>query len=219
MADEESQWKDVWNLYDTERSGKVSKEAFLDCVRICTRRYPMSVLAEKTKSLGTTVSYEAFFDFMCEPYSGPTPEDLDHALKAFDGKESGELTIAQITTLLTTMGDKLDLGAIKPVLDAMPQNAGKVRIAELVKFLTPPVPTAKPDIDELLRELIREEAAKMNFSEGEPEISQEVNDEFERRKRDAADGADGSRAAAAKAPGLLGDEMESVGDSSDDHDE
>ena len=171
MGDEESQWKDVWNLYDTDRSGKIKKEEFLDCVRVCTRRYPFSVLQEKTKDLGATVSYEAFFDFMMEPYTGPQAEDLTNALKAFDGKETGELSVTQIQTLLTSMGDKLNLADIKPILDIMPQNAGKVKISDLVTFLTPPVPTAKPDVDELLKELVREEAAKMNFSEGEPEIS------------------------------------------------
>lgn len=188
--DEESQWKDVWNLYDTDRSGKIKKDEFLDCVRVCTRRYPLSVLEAKTKDLGATVSYETFFDFMMQPYTGPNAQDLENALKAFDGKEVGELTVTQIQTLLTTMGDKLNLNDVKPILDVMPQNAGKVRISDLVTFLTPPVPTAKPDVDELLKELVREEAAKMNFSEGEPEISSEVNDEFDRRAAARARGSD-----------------------------
>lgn len=190
MGDEESQWKDVWNLYDIDRSGKIKKEEFLDCVRVCTRRYPMSKLQEKCKDYGDAVSYETFFDFMMQPYDGPGPEDLEIALKAFDGKESGELTITQIQTLLTTMGDKLDINSVKPILDAMPQNAGKVKISELVTFLTPPVPTAKPDVDELLKDLVREEAAKMNFAEGEPEISDEVNEEFDRRKAQEAEDAE-----------------------------
>jgi Ca2+-binding EF-hand superfamily protein len=211
MGDEESRWKDVWNLYDTERTGKVKKEDFLDCVRVCTRRYPLSVLTEKTKALGATVSYEAFFDFMMEPYTGPNAEDLDRALKAFDGKETGELTVMQIQTLLTTMGDKLNLNDVKPILDVLPQVAGKVKIAELVKFLTPPVPTAKPDVDELLRELVREEAAKMNFAEGEPEISSEIDAEFDAR---AARSQKSGRSK--DSDGLGGIELESEGDSDDD---
>jgi hypothetical protein len=107
---------------------------------------------------------------------------MDLVAKISNGKESGELTVTQIQTLLTTMGDKLDINSVKPILDAMPQNAGKVKISDLVTFLTPPVPTAKPDVDELLKDLVREEAQKMNFAEGEPEISDEVNEEFARRK-------------------------------------
>jgi hypothetical protein len=103
---------------------------------------------------------------MSEPYTGPTAGDLENALRAFDGKESGALSITTIQTLLTTMGDKLALADIKPVLDALPHTNGQVDINELVQFLTPPIPTAKPDVDELLRELIREEAKKMNFSSG-----------------------------------------------------
>jgi Ca2+-binding EF-hand superfamily protein len=77
MGDEESQWKDVWNLYDTDRTGKVKKEEFMDCVRVCTRRYPLSVLQEKCKDYGDTISYETFFDFMMRPYDGPGREDLE----------------------------------------------------------------------------------------------------------------------------------------------
>lgn len=221
MGDEESQWKDVWNLYDTDRSGKIKKEEFLDCVRVCTRRYPQSVLDEKTKNLGATVSYEAFFDFMMEPYTGPQAIDLTNALKAFDGKESGDLTVTQLQTLLTSMGDKLSLADIKPILDIMPQSGGKVKISDLVVFLTPPVPTAKPDVDELLKELVREEAAKMNFAEGEPEISDEVNEEFERRAAaDAKNEALGAKAMAhQRSADSLDDADEVMTEGSSDYDD
>lgn len=212
MGDEEAKWKDVWNLYDTERTGKIKKEDFLDCVRVCTRRYPMSVLQQKTKDMGAAVSYESFFDFMMEPYTGPNQQDLLNALKAFDGKEVGELTVAQISMLLTQMGDKLNPADVKPIMDLMPQNGGKVKISDLVQFLTPPVPTAKPDIDELLRELVREEAAKMNFADGEPEISDEINEEFDRRKAEAAAKASDEDDDPMK---FDGDDMQSEGSSDD----
>ena len=218
MGDEESQWKDVWNLYDTERTGKVKKADFLDCVRVCTRRYPISALQEKTKAIADSVSYETFFDFMMEPYTGPTAADLLMSLKAFDGKETGELTVAQLQSLLTTMGDKLDLSLVKPILDLMPQNAGKVKISELVPFLTPPIPTAKPDVDELLRELVREEALKMNFAEGEPEISSEVNEEFDQRNAAASNSGKSQKSASSRSS-KNGDQptgLDSAGDSDGD---
>jgi Ca2+-binding EF-hand superfamily protein len=161
MEDEsENKWKEVWKLYDLDKDDKVTREEFYAAVRVCGRRYTQEQMTEKTKNFGNTISYDTFFGFMCDPYTGPTPDDLKNALRAFDGKDSGELTIAQLQALLTTMGDKLPLETVKPLLDSVPQHNGRVAIAALSEFLTPPIPNANPNVPELMRELMREETAK-----------------------------------------------------------
>jgi Ca2+-binding EF-hand superfamily protein len=161
MEDEsENKWKEVWKLYDLDKDDKVTREEFYAAVRVCGRRYTQEQMTEKTKNFGNTISYDTFFGFMCDPYTGPTPDDLKNALRAFDGKDSGELTIAQLQALLTTMGDKLPLETVKPLLDSVPQHNGRVAIAALAEFLTPPIPNANPNVPELMRELMREETAK-----------------------------------------------------------
>jgi Ca2+-binding EF-hand superfamily protein len=167
-VDDEAQWKDVWKLYDLDKDDKVTRADFLSAVRVCGRRYTNDQMNDKTKNFGDIISYDTFFGFMCDPYTGPTPDDLRNALRAFDGKDCGELTVAQIQSMLTTMGDKLTLDEVKPVLDAMPAQNEKISIDALVTFLTPPVPNSNPNVPELMRELMREEAAKAGLPLYEP---------------------------------------------------
>jgi Ca2+-binding EF-hand superfamily protein len=161
MEDEnEQKWKEVWKLYDLDKDDKLSRADFYAAVRVCGRRYTNDQLADKTKSFGEVISYDTFFGFMCDPYTGPTPDDLRNALRAFDGKDCGEITTAQLSSMLTTMGDKMTPEQIKPIMDAVPANQGKVGIPELVDFLTPPIPNANPNVPELMKELMREELNK-----------------------------------------------------------
>lgn len=163
MDDQEAKWKEVWNLYDLDKDGKVTRAEFMAAVRVCGRRYTADQMADKTKNFGEQISYDTFFGFMCDPYTGPSEEDLRNALRAFDGKDCGELTVSQIQSMLTTMGTKIPLEDVKPLLESMPQNAGKVQIDQLVTFLTPGIPSANPNVPELMKELMREETAKVGM--------------------------------------------------------
>lgn len=160
----EKQWKEVWELFDLDKDGKVNKADFAAAVRVCGRRYTNEQMADKMKNFGDSISYDTYFGFLCDPYTGPTIKDLKNALRAFDGKDSGELTTVQIQSLLTTMGDKIPLETVRPVLDAMPQTHGKVPLDELAEFLTPPIPSTTPNVPELMKELMREEAAKAGLA-------------------------------------------------------
>ena len=160
---EEQQWKEVWNLYDLDNDSKITKAEFLSAVRVCGRRYTAEQMADKTKTFGDTVSYDTYFGFLCDPYSGPTPADLTNALRAFDGADSGALTSAQIQSLLTSMGDKMTNAEVKPLLEALPLTNGKIDIERLATFLTPPVPSTKPNIPELMREIMAEESSAANL--------------------------------------------------------
>ena len=160
----EHKWKEVWKLYDLDKDDKLSRSDFYACVRVCGRRYPQEQMNDKTKNFGDLISYDTFFGFMCDPYTGPSPDDLKNALRAFDGKDCGEMTTAQLQSLLTTMGDKLSLDTVKPLMDAVPNTNGKIRIDQLVEFLTPPIPTANPNVPELMKELMREETQKAGLA-------------------------------------------------------
>lgn len=176
VEDSEAQWKEVFGLYDLDKDGKLSKAEFMAAVRVLGRRHTIDQMNDKVKNFGELISYDTFFGFMCDPYTGPTKDDLKNALRAFDGKDSGELTLPQLQSLLTTMGDKLPLAEIQPVLDAVPNVQGRVRIADLVEFLTPPVPSSKPNVPELMKELMREECAKAGLAMDQNRPAQNNNE-------------------------------------------
>jgi Ca2+-binding EF-hand superfamily protein len=162
-ASEEQQWKEVWNLYDLDHDSKITKSEFLSAVRVCGRRYTAEQMADKTKAFGDVVSYDTYFGFLCDPYSGPKPDDLKNALRAFDGNDCGSLTPAQVQSLLTSMGDKMTNAEVKPLIDALPVTNGRCDIDRLCALLTPPVPSTKPNIPELMKELMREESEKADL--------------------------------------------------------
>lgn len=192
MDDHEKKWKDVFNLYDLDKDGKIDKSDFIAAVRVCGHRYTMEQMTEKMKNFGEQVSYDTFFGFLSDPYTGPTAEDLKNALRAFDGKDCGELSVAQIQSLLTTMGDKLPMSEAQPLLDAMPNNAGKVSIAQLVEFLNPPIPSTNPNVPELMKELMKEEAGKAGLALYEmpaPKVVAEVQQESKPRNDLEIEGA------------------------------
>ena len=158
---DEAQWKSVWQLYDEEKKGVIAKQDFASALRVLGRRYTLDQMAKVTQRLSDQVDYETFIGILGDPYDGPTPDDLLHALRAFDGKDSGDLTMTQIESILTTMGDKLTVDEAKGILETLPNDKGKVKITTLVQHMTPPIPSAKPNIPELLKELMREEWAKI----------------------------------------------------------
>ena len=172
-VEDEKKWKEVWNLYDLDKDGKVDKSDFVAAVRVCGHRYTAEQMADKMKNYGDQVSYDTFYGFLCDPYTGPTAADLRNALRAFDGKDCGELSAAQIQSLLTTMGDKLSAAEAQPLLDSLPHTGGRVNIEQLVEFLTPPIPSANPDVPALMKELMKEEAAKAGLALYQPSATTE----------------------------------------------
>jgi Ca2+-binding EF-hand superfamily protein len=158
---DEAQWKSVWQLYDEEKKGTVSKQNFASALRVLGHRYTLEQMNKITSKLLDQIDYETYIGVLGDPYDGPTTDDLLHALRAFDGKDSGELTVSQIESILTTMGDKIPAEDAKAILEMLPNDKGKVKIPQLVHFLTPPIPSAKPNIPELLKDLMREEWAKI----------------------------------------------------------
>jgi Ca2+-binding EF-hand superfamily protein len=160
----EAQWKDVFNIYDTDKDGKISKADFISAVRVLGRRYTKTQMDDKMKAFGDPIHWDHFYGFMCDPYTGPTPDDLTNALKAFDGKDSGELTVAQLSSLLTTMGDRMKHEDVAALLENMQQSQGRATIADIREHFTPPVPSTTPDIAALMKEVMREEVRKANMA-------------------------------------------------------
>ncbi|KAJ9448605.1 Calmodulin [Diplonema papillatum] len=150
----EAEWKETWYLFDEKRSGQVSKSDFIHIVRSLGRKYTEVEIQEKTSHLGDVVKLEEFVKFMSEPYEGPTEQDLLTALQAFDGNETGYLKHSEIVSLLTTLGEKMSEAEVKQLMaEVKTDDQGRVSIAEFAKYLTEPVPTMTPNIEELQKQL------------------------------------------------------------------
>lgn len=152
MANKE--WIDTWNLFDEKKTGTVSKTDFKHIVRSLGRKYTEAEFNDLIKDLGEPITQERFLEFMKKPYSGPTEEDLRTALQAFDSTDSGLLKLSELTTLLTSLGEKMPEGDVKQLLAEVKVDAdGRVSIEDFAKFLCTPVPSMTPDIAELQKQL------------------------------------------------------------------
>lgn len=148
------EWTDTWNLFDERKTGAVSRVDFKHIVRSLGRKYTEAEFADHMKDMGDPVRFESFIEFMKKPYSGPTEEDLRTALQAFDGTDSGLLKISELTTLLTTLGEKMPEAEVKQLLaEVKTDGEGRVSIEEFAKFLCTPVPSMTPNIAELQKQL------------------------------------------------------------------
>ena len=153
------EWTDTWNLFDEKKSGSVSAVDFKHIVRSLGRKYTEAEFSDLMKDMGSTISLDAFVDFMKKPYTGPTEEDLRTALQAFDGTgtDSGYLKLQELTTLLTQLGEKMPEAEVRQLLSEVKTDAdGRVSIEDFVKFLCTPVPSITPNIAELQKQLAAE---------------------------------------------------------------
>lgn len=150
----QKEWTDTWNLFDEKKTGAVSRTDFKHIVRSLGRKYTEAEFADYMKDMDDPVRYEAFVEFMKKPYSGPNEDDLKTALQAFDGTDSGMIRVAELTTLLTTLGEKMPEAEVKQLLAEVKVDAeGRVSIEEFAKFLCTPVPSMTPNIAELQKQL------------------------------------------------------------------
>ena len=150
----QKEWTDTWNLFDEKKTGAVSRTDFKHVVRSLGRKYTEAEFADHMKDMGDPIRYETFVEFMKKPYSGPTEDDLRTALQAFDGTDSGMIKITELTTLLTTLGEKMPEAEVKQLLSEVKTDAeGRVLIDDFAKFLCTPVPSMTPNIAELQKQL------------------------------------------------------------------
>ncbi|CUF96059.1 calmodulin, putative [Bodo saltans] len=148
------EWIDTWNLFDEKKTGSVSKGDFKHIVRSLGRKYTEAEFNDLIKDLGDPITQDRFVEFMKKPYSGPTEDDLRTALQAFDGTDTGLLKLSELTTLLTSLGEKMPEADVKQLLAEVKVDAeGRVSIEEFAKFLCTPVPSMTPDIAELQKQL------------------------------------------------------------------
>jgi Ca2+-binding EF-hand superfamily protein len=154
MSKDNKEWIDTWNLFDEKKSGAVSKTDFKHIVRSLGRKYTEAEFNDLMKDLGDPITQDRFIEFMKKPYSGPTEDDLRTALQAFDGTDSGMLKLSELTTLLTSLGEKMPEAEVKQLLsEVRVDGEGRVSIDEFAKFLCTPVPSMTPDIAELQKQL------------------------------------------------------------------
>lgn len=166
ILESEAVWRDVWKIYDLDKDGFITKEDFTSAIRVLGRRYTTEQMEEKLKKIPNRVDYDLFIEALHEPYDGPTREDLQMALKAFDGRDSGMLGKMDIQSMLTSMGDKLTEQELKIVMAGLPLNGqGLIALDALCDHFTPPVPSTKPNIPQLIKELMIEELHKRELED------------------------------------------------------
>ncbi|KPI83734.1 calmodulin-like protein [Leptomonas seymouri] len=148
------EWTSTWNLFDERHTGSVSHTDLKHILRSLGRRYTEAEFNDLLRPLPNPAPFDAFVKLMQQPYTGPTEEDLITALRAFDVGDSGSLKLAELITLLTTLGEKMPQADVRQLLAEVPTDEkGRVRIDELATYLCTPVPTTTPDIVELQRQL------------------------------------------------------------------
>ncbi|CUI13265.1 calmodulin, putative [Bodo saltans] len=162
---EETQWQEVWKLYDADKDQLLTRQEFMSALRVLGRRYTQEQMEKIhfqscTGNNGNTVDYDTYLGVLGDLYDGPNSDDLASAFRAFDGKECGYFTPQQIQSMLTSTGDKLTEEEAAVVMEGLPVVQGKVDIPRLMQYFTPPVPSTKPNITELMREIMREEVLK-----------------------------------------------------------
>eukprot|EP00759_Apiculatamorpha_spiralis_P057049 PhF_6_TR837/c0_g1_i1/m.1263/K02183/CALM; calmodulin len=117
---EEATWRLYFSMFDLDNSGSVSKQDIKDIIRICGRHYTNTQLDLATQELPDKVTVDKFLSYMRNSvYKGPSDKDLLTALQAFDLRESGELSRADLLTALTTMSDKLSNAEAEEILKAL----------------------------------------------------------------------------------------------------
>ena len=165
ILEAESEWKDVWKIYDLDKDGIITKTDFESAIRVLGRRYTVAQMEEKLKKVPAKIDFDTFLEFLHEPYDGPTRENLETALRAFDGRDIGALAKGDIQSMMMGMGDKLTDAELQVVMAHVPTNSsGQVPIDAFVEYLNPPVPSTKPNIPQLMKELLTEELAKRSES-------------------------------------------------------
>ena len=166
ILEAESEWKDVWKIYDLDKDGIISKEDFESAIRVLGRRFTVAQMEEKLKKVPARIDFDFFLEFLHEPYDGPTKEQLEIALRAFDGRDIGVLAKGDIQSMMMGMGDKLNDAELEVVMKHIPTNSsGQVPIDSFIEYLNPPVPSTKPNIPQLMKELLTEELAKRSDKE------------------------------------------------------
>lgn len=147
-------WTNTWNLFDDRKTGFVTPIDLKHIMRSLGRRYTETEFKDLLPPLPNPIPYETFVQLMQQPYIGPTEDDLLTALRAFDGSDCGSLKMAELITLLSSLGEKMPESEVRQLLaELQTDEDGKVSIEEIARFLCTPVPTVTPEIQELQRQL------------------------------------------------------------------
>eukprot|EP01001_Neometanema_parovale_P011000 NODE_7241_length_780_cov_165.392694_g7001_i0.p1 GENE.NODE_7241_length_780_cov_165.392694_g7001_i0~~NODE_7241_length_780_cov_165.392694_g7001_i0.p1 ORF type:complete len:174 (-),score=70.10 NODE_7241_length_780_cov_165.392694_g7001_i0:259-726(-) len=150
----EAEWKETWYLFDDKKTDKVSKSDFVHIIRSLGRKHTEQEISEITKDMGDPVTMDEFLAYMKKPYEGPTQQDLLTALQAFDGNDSGFLKQSEVTSLLTTLGEKMSEEEVQQIMkDVKVDEEGRINIEDFAKYLCTPVPSMTPNIEELQKQL------------------------------------------------------------------
>uniref|UniRef100_A0A7S4GM22 EF-hand domain-containing protein n=1 Tax=Eutreptiella gymnastica TaxID=73025 RepID=A0A7S4GM22_9EUGL len=142
-------------MFDTTRTGELSKEDYLHCLRACGQRPTQKDADAILNSVGSRVTMEQFLAQMQKGTVGPTEQQLYSALHNFDMYETGSLNRKDLFAMLTTLGDALTPEEAARVFEEFgPADPnGCLDIKTVMAKLTQPVPTRHPTMEGMAAEL------------------------------------------------------------------
>eukprot|EP01001_Neometanema_parovale_P000682 NODE_10763_length_577_cov_104.955947_g10486_i0.p1 GENE.NODE_10763_length_577_cov_104.955947_g10486_i0~~NODE_10763_length_577_cov_104.955947_g10486_i0.p1 ORF type:complete len:159 (+),score=40.19 NODE_10763_length_577_cov_104.955947_g10486_i0:80-556(+) len=152
----EQLWTDTWNMFDGERSGKISKEDFMHAFRACGQKPSQKEAEEILAGVSDPATFDEFKAAMGKGPVGPSEADLINSLNAFDGTDSGFLKKSDIHQMLTQLGEPLEDGQVDTMwafVGAAVDGEGKIDIKAFAAALQKDVPPKIPDMEELAKEM------------------------------------------------------------------
>eukprot|EP00457_Paulinella_chromatophora_P016742 gb/GEZN01017606.1/.p1 GENE.gb/GEZN01017606.1/~~gb/GEZN01017606.1/.p1 ORF type:complete len:146 (+),score=29.91 gb/GEZN01017606.1/:139-576(+) len=137
-AEKTKELKLAFDLYDQKKTGKVTQEDFIKLLRAMGKT-PNESEAKDIASKAKEFTFPKFVEAVEAPSDPITADQLLNGFKVCDENQTGSISLEELKTMLTTMGDKLSGEEVDEMLKGVKQNGGKVNIQEYVKFMTTPV--------------------------------------------------------------------------------
>eukprot|EP01062_Namystynia_karyoxenos_P063489 TRINITY_DN56297_c0_g1_i1.p1 TRINITY_DN56297_c0_g1~~TRINITY_DN56297_c0_g1_i1.p1 ORF type:complete len:154 (+),score=63.17 TRINITY_DN56297_c0_g1_i1:78-539(+) len=150
MAGSEAEWVEAWDLFDRPpRSGKLPKDKVRHCVRGTGRLYTEEELEALLKDYPDPMEKSQYLTAMRQPYEPPSHSILT-AIKAFDGKEKGEVSEADVTAMLTGSTVQVPHALLSAALHGAAFDKGKIATEALAAHFEQGWREMDPTLQEVL---------------------------------------------------------------------
>lgn len=135
----EDEWARVFKLHDARYEHTLPKEEIMHCARSCGILMTNGQLKVALQSFPERMTYPMFVEAMRKLQNdAPKEKELLNALRAFDTRETGDLSRTDVAGMLTMMNDKITSVELERVLRGLTFSHGddRVKIDALFQHLT-----------------------------------------------------------------------------------
>ena len=143
----------VFDLHDTTRSRKLSKQSVTCVLRSCGRFLLPKDAATLLAPFPDPMTREQFIDLTKGLKEGQKEKDLAVAFQAFDYKELGTLNKTDLTQIFTQMQEKITSEELEILLGDLPFQQDRVAIPAIAKQFMVPFASIKVPLDEIPRRM------------------------------------------------------------------